>query len=82
MAMLPVPVLVADLTPVLVAGLVLCCWFQLPAWSVGAGASSRLGLLVPGLVAGLMAMLPVLVAGLVAVPAAGLVCCSTCQLPA
>ncbi|KAE8951731.1 hypothetical protein PR002_g32882 [Phytophthora rubi] len=70
--------------PVLVAGFVLCCWCQLPAWSVGAGASSRLGLLVPELVAGLMAMLPVpvLVAGLVAVPAAGLVCCSTCQLPA
>ncbi|KAE8952033.1 hypothetical protein PR001_g33469 [Phytophthora rubi] len=57
--------------PVLVAGFVLCCWCQLPAWSVGAGASSRLGLLVPELVA-----------GLVAVPAAGLVCCSTCQLPA
>ncbi|KAE8953137.1 hypothetical protein PR002_g32472, partial [Phytophthora rubi] len=57
--------------PVLVAGLVLCCSCQLPAWSVGAGASSRLGLLVPELVAGLMAM-----------PGAGLVCRCRCQLPA
>ncbi|KAE8957276.1 hypothetical protein PR001_g31431 [Phytophthora rubi] len=40
--------------PVLVAGFVLCCWCQLPAWSVAAGASCRLGLLVAVPAAGLV----------------------------
>ncbi|KAE9260743.1 hypothetical protein PR003_g34233 [Phytophthora rubi] len=40
--------------PVLVAGLVLCCWCQLPAWSIRAGVSCRLGLLQHVPVAGLV----------------------------
>ncbi|KAE9064504.1 hypothetical protein PF010_g28583 [Phytophthora fragariae] len=57
--------------PVVVAGVVLCChcqlpaWCrcQLPAWSVAAVASGRFGLLLP-------------------VPVAGFICCWQCQLPA
>ncbi|KAE8884243.1 hypothetical protein PF005_g29406 [Phytophthora fragariae] len=46
------PVLVASLMPVLVAGFVLCCWCQLPAWSLAAGLMAVLP--VPVLVASLM----------------------------
>ncbi|KAE8953423.1 hypothetical protein PR002_g32387 [Phytophthora rubi] len=55
--------------PVLVAGFVLCCWCQLPAWSVGAG---------------LMAVLtvPVLVASLRYCYRSQLPAKSHCQLPA
>ncbi|KAE8977166.1 hypothetical protein PR002_g25095 [Phytophthora rubi] len=66
MAVLPVPVLVASL---------MCgsrC--QLLAWSVAAGASGRLGLLLPEPVAGLVPVLPE--------PFADLVCCCQSQLPA
>ncbi|KAE8884307.1 hypothetical protein PF005_g30503 [Phytophthora fragariae] len=45
-------VLVAVLMPVLVAGLVLCCRCQLPAWVIAVGASYRFGLMLPVLVAG------------------------------
>ncbi|KAE8957993.1 hypothetical protein PR001_g31185 [Phytophthora rubi] len=53
--------------PVLVAGLLLCCWCQLPAWSVAARASCRLD-------AGASCRLRVVLL----VPAAGLVSC--CRL--
>ncbi|KAE8951710.1 hypothetical protein PR002_g32891 [Phytophthora rubi] len=62
--------------PVLVAGFVLCCWCQLPAWSLAAGLMAVLTVPAWSLAAGLMAVLtvPVLVASLM--------CCWRCQLPA
>ncbi|KAE8977168.1 hypothetical protein PR002_g25097 [Phytophthora rubi] len=53
-----------------------CCCGQLPAWSLAAGASCRVGLLLPVPVAGLVPVLPV------PVPVASLMCGSRCQLPA
>ncbi|KAE8951432.1 hypothetical protein PR001_g33723, partial [Phytophthora rubi] len=70
--------------PVLVAGFVLCCWCQLPAWSVGAGASCRLDGDASGagascrLSGGASCRLGLLQY----VPVAGFVLCCWCQLPA
>ncbi|KAE8957992.1 hypothetical protein PR001_g31186 [Phytophthora rubi] len=78
--------------PVLVAGFVLCCWCQLPAWSLAAGASCRLDGDASGAGAscrlsggascrlGLLQHVPV--AGLMPVLVAGFVLCCWCQLPA